>query len=129
MLEEAMNYEDLIDTLHVIDKGDKVKPLRKAIQQEYETLVSKINEYNTGGELTIKLKFLIPKDTKNEIEVIPEVSIKEPKRAKRNRLYRDGRAAGLFTDNPDQTKLFPVPRIGKEEVKKSPMTNQRTNFK
>lgn len=41
MLEEAMKFEELTEILHVIDKGDKMKPLNKAIQQEYENLVQK----------------------------------------------------------------------------------------
>ncbi|MEI8128010.1 MAG: hypothetical protein WCG95_00200 [bacterium] len=118
MLEEAMKFEELIGVLHVIDKGDKMKPLNKAIQQEYENLVQKINEYNTGGELIIKLKFVIPKDTKNEIEIVPEVTSKEPKRSKRNRLYRDGRAAGIFIDNPDQLHIVDVRKINSDGEKK-----------
>lgn len=127
MLEEAMNFDEFIDTLHVIDKGDKVKPLRKAIQQEYESLVQKINEYNASGELTIKLKFIIPKDTKNEIEIIPEVTCKEPKRTKRNRLYRDGRAVGLFTDNPDQLHICNLRELDNKDLKKKSSDEENLN--
>ena len=104
MQPEDIGFSELLETIKTVNSKDKTMKLGDCIQFELNDLMQKINEYNKGGEITIRLRVSV--EEKNELNLIAYVQAKKPKGSiKSNVFYRDTKGK-LYLDDPNQLKLI-----------------------
>ena len=108
--EETIDFEGLLQTVMCYNLHDRAKTLGASIDDELDSVLSKVNEYKRGGEINIKLK--IKQGDRQQLNIVAEVTSKSPKGSiNQNIFYQDNKDGKLFLDDPNQLKIVKVPRI------------------
>ena len=114
---EKIGFDELIELVHSVNLYDRAKSLKDCIQDELDMVLTKVNEYKRGGEITIKIK--IAQGDRQQLNITGEVTSKSPKgHINQNIFYQDNKDGSLYLDDPNQLKIFKVREIRPETHQK-----------
>lgn len=115
VIEQPIGFMDLAAIARVINSKDRAMKLADCIDFELNELMCKINEYNKAGKMTITIDIGIAE--KNELDIQAEVKISPPKGKKpSNPFFRDQRGRLFAADPMEQTHLFDISKVRKEDT-------------
>ncbi len=108
ILPDKIGFDEMLELVHSTNLYDRTKTLGDCIRDEIEFVLKKVAEYRKAGSVTIKLNFGC--GDRSEINVTADVTSQAPKgKVKQNIFYQDSKDGSLYTDMPNQTKIFALP--------------------